>query len=124
MFLQCKIVHDLNFCGFTSILRHWKTQHVKLNIENDNVALTLSNVVHINIEMLNDVDRRFKFQRWNTQRCFNADLTLSHVVMLYQPKNNVGTTSKCFLGFNTYQWFKSHIVVLESLMNTDSNWIK
>ena len=44
--------------------------------------------------------RRCKFQRWNTQRCFNVDLTLSHVATSHQPKDNVETTLKCFLGGN------------------------
>ena len=46
-----------------------------------------------------DVVKRFKFQRWHMQRCFNIDLTLHDVAKSYQPKNNVETTLKCLLGF-------------------------
>ena len=41
---------------------------------------------------------RCKFKRWNTQSCFNVDLTSSHVAMFYQSKNNVKTTLKCLHG--------------------------
>ena len=41
---------------------------------------------------------RCKLQIWNTQLCFNVDLTLSHVATLLQSKDNVRTTLKCLLG--------------------------
>ena len=40
---------------------------------------------------------RCKLQRWNTQSCFNVDLTLSHVATSYQPKDNAETMFKCLL---------------------------
>ena len=82
---------------------------LKIYVEND-VVSTMSDVVQINVDstLLNvlnfNVVKSFKFQRWHMQRwhmqrCFNIDLTLHDVAKSYQPKNNVETTLKCFLGF-------------------------
>ena len=68
----------------------------KLDVENENVfwrCLTL----FISTLKYTTLIWRCKLQRWNTQSCFNVDLTLSHVATSYQPKDNAETMFKCLL---------------------------
>ena len=75
------------------------TNVVKLDVENDNVTVfRRCLMLFISTLKYTTLIRRCKFQRWNTQRCFNVDLALSHVPTLYQPKDNSETTLKCLLG--------------------------
>ena len=48
-----------------------------------------------------DVVQCYKFLCWCTQCCFNVNLTLCNVAMLYHPMNNLETTLMCLLGFDT-----------------------
>ena len=63
----------------------------KLNAQNNNIVLTLSNAVNINVEIDNVNSTLFNVVN------FNVDLALSDVATKYHPSNNVETILKCLL---------------------------
>ena len=79
---------------------------MKIHVENNNVVLTLFNVVQFNVEIHNAVSTLLNVVDFNvdvvstliTQRCFNVDLMSYDVATSYQPKSSVEPTLKCLLG--------------------------
>ena len=75
-------------------------QLVKIDVKNDNVVSTLSDVVQIIVEIDNVDSTLVNVVNANVdvrKLCFNVDLTLCDVAASYQPTDNVETTLKCLL---------------------------
>ena len=64
------------------------------------------------------VVQRCKFQRWNTEGCFNVDLTLPHVATSYQPKKNAETTLKFLLGIRQIEMSSDPIKDIDKISKT------
>ena len=75
-----------------------------MDVENDNVVSTLSNVVQFDVEIHNVISTLL-----NVVNCFNVDLTLCDVATSYQPKNNTEPTLNCLPGVTSDPDLKSSI---------------
>ena len=73
---------------------------MKLDVENNSIVLTLSNVININVKMLIWRFQRGRFPSWHNKRSFNVDLTLSDVATSYHTSSNTGTRLNGFLGID------------------------